>query len=87
MRNIASNLKSKPSLWTCVIAFNDGDTDDCVQFTDLCLLKMDTNEPATEECVFIFNNRKSKKGTQSSVSPSSNAMAHVPVYTAVITPG
>ena len=27
---------------TCAIAFDDGDADDCVPFTDLRLLKMDT---------------------------------------------
>jgi hypothetical protein len=29
---------------TCAIKFDDGDTDDCVPFTDLRLLKMDTKD-------------------------------------------
>ena len=55
--------------------------------------EMDTNEPTAEEFVSIFNNRKPVNGTQSSVSPSSNLIVHVPhvphvpVCMAVTTPG
>jgi hypothetical protein len=56
--------KQAPPPRTCAIAFDDGGTDDCVPFTDLRLLKMDINEPATEELVSIFNNLKSANGTQ-----------------------
>ena len=62
---------------TFAIAFDDGNTDHCVPFADLRLLKMDTNSSVVGSSVSIFNNRKSVNGTQSSVSPSSNAIANV----------